>query len=465
MARCLQSTKFVCLITIIFLILCAGGIAVAEAPLREADLRISPAIAPPSTDVTVSGRGFGASEVVALSFDDEAAGTASTDSFGAFTTPIAIPPIAVPGVHSIGATGVSSGRTASRPLLVRTDWNKFRFDSGNTGVNPYENVLSPSNVSGLTLRWSYPTINGFTAPALSGGMAYVGTLYAVDAFDAATGSPVWSVYSRNQVTATPAVADGMVFVGSNDHWLYALSATTGARRWGYKTGAAIEGSVLVANGMVYICSDDGFVYALDARTGTLNWSSSVGVVQGSPVIAGGMLIVAGLRRHLYALDALTGAGEWAATLPGTTFASPVAADGMVFVSTSDGKMLALDAATGAREWSFDVGSSFYASPAVANGLVFFGSERGDLYALSESTGSIAWSFKDVLTVSIGQFPTLANGVLYVDVDLEGIYAFDPATGTLLGVIDPRSYNYAEPTISDGVLYIACHGGLFAYGLP
>ena len=61
--------------------------------------------------------------------------------------------------------------------------------------------------------------------------------------------------------SSPAVANGIVYVGSNDKNLYALDAKTGAKLWSYATGNSVESSPIVTNGMVYVGSDDGKVYA------------------------------------------------------------------------------------------------------------------------------------------------------------------------------------------------------------
>jgi PQQ-like domain len=42
--------------------------------------------------------------------------------------------------------------------------------------------------------------------------------------------------------------------------VYALDANTGAELWSYTTGGAVYSSPAVANGMVYIGSDDGKLY-------------------------------------------------------------------------------------------------------------------------------------------------------------------------------------------------------------
>src|ERR1019366_7493367 len=98
------------------------------------------------------------------------------------------------------------------------------------------------------------------------GMVYVGSLgsrgypYKVGALNASTGVLLWS-YGTGGWAATPAVANGVVYVGSFDKNLYALNAGTGALLWNYTTGSYIQDSPAVANGVVYIGSYDGTIYA------------------------------------------------------------------------------------------------------------------------------------------------------------------------------------------------------------
>ena len=90
-----------------------------------------------------------------------------------------------------------------------------------------------------------------------------------------------------------AVADGMVYVGSEDHKVYALNATTGAYVWSYTTGYFVDSSIAFSNGIVYAASEDNNVYALNASNGIVVWNYTTGgqIMLSSPVVAGGMVYV------------------------------------------------------------------------------------------------------------------------------------------------------------------------------
>jgi outer membrane protein assembly factor BamB len=65
------------------------------------------------------------------------------------------------------------------------------------------------------------------------------------------------------VYSSPAVAGGVVYVGSYDGHVYALDAKTGERLWRYQTGDEVVSSPAVAGGVVYVGSWDDYLYALD----------------------------------------------------------------------------------------------------------------------------------------------------------------------------------------------------------
>ena len=73
----------------------------------------------------------------------------------------------------------------------------------------------------------------------------------------------WRYETGHNVFSSPAVVDGVVYVGSGDDYLYALDAASGQLRWRYQTGgSSVYSSPAVVDGVVYVGSEDGSVYAL-----------------------------------------------------------------------------------------------------------------------------------------------------------------------------------------------------------
>lgn len=264
---------------------------------------------------------------------------------------------------------------------VLTDWPMFGFNTQHTHFNPSENILNPGNVSNLVLDWRYNTggspsavfVNGIVYASSSGGNF-------VYALNATTGAYLWSYPITSYFS--PTVANGVVYVGSEDYKLYALNATTGAYLWSYTTGSYIESSPTVANGVVYIGSQDYKLYAFNATTGAVLWSyTTVNAIDSSPAVANGVVYVGSALNYLYALNATTGAYLWSYTTGNSIVSSPAVANGVVYVGSYDNKLYALNAITGVYLWSYTTGGSINASSAVVvNGVVYIGSIDNYLYA-------------------------------------------------------------------------------------
>jgi outer membrane protein assembly factor BamB len=74
------------------------------------------------------------------------------------------------------------------------------------------------------------------------------------------GKIAWTFATRARVESSPAIADGRVFVGSNDGRFYVLSLNGGAKLWEFDAGAPLSASPAIANGRIVIGSQDGRLY-------------------------------------------------------------------------------------------------------------------------------------------------------------------------------------------------------------
>ncbi|MCL5011399.1 MAG: PQQ-binding-like beta-propeller repeat protein, partial [Candidatus Marsarchaeota archaeon] len=116
--------------------------------------------------------------------------------------------------------------------------------------------------------WNYSTGSSiYSSPAVADGMVFIGSLdNNTYALNERTGSKIWNYSTGNQILSSPAVADGMVFIGSYDHNVYALNESTGGEIWNYTTSSSLEGSPAVADGMVFIGSYDHNIYTFSSIT-------------------------------------------------------------------------------------------------------------------------------------------------------------------------------------------------------
>jgi len=117
-----------------------------------------------------------------------------------------------------------------------------------------------------------------SSAAVANGMVYVGSSdwFKVNAIDAVTGELKWDFNTKGDPWSSPAVSNGVVYIGATGGYLYALNALSGAELWKVKTEAALKtadpvrfdggvvSSPVVVDGVVYFGSLDGKLYAVSA---------------------------------------------------------------------------------------------------------------------------------------------------------------------------------------------------------
>ncbi|MGZ3616807.1 MAG: beta-alanine-activating enzyme beta-propeller domain-containing protein [Ktedonobacteraceae bacterium] len=328
----------------------ASSVSALTGPLpaktAAASITLSPTSGPPTTSITIKGHGFSSEERIVITFGSTRLVSIKGDQHGRFTTSIKVPASAASGLYLVQATSRHNGRVtiATAKFQVQTNWTMFGYDRKHTHTNPYENVLSQANVSNLAAKWIAPIL--------------LGTI------------------------SSPAVVNGVVYIGSDDGSLYAFNAQTGTQLWRVTTGSNINSSPAVVNGVVYVGSHDSNVYAFNARTGIQIWKAPTGadIAMSSPVVINSVVYIGSEDQNLYALNAQTGAQLWKAPTGGWIISSPTVANGVVYVGSQDNSLYAFNARTGIQLWSYQTGNWIWSSPAVANGLVYVGSTDGNMYA-------------------------------------------------------------------------------------
>jgi outer membrane protein assembly factor BamB len=449
-------------------LVCAGILWLAGLSFGQATISLSPSGGPPTTSVLVSGGGFSPNAAIGIYFDTTHEASAIADGSGSFSKiSISVLGSALPGQHRIAAGQRSSGASARAAFEVNTNWSQFLFGypagkvPPDNRVNPYENVLSARNASGLNLKWNFATSDAVAfSPAVANGVVYVGSddnnVYALNA---STGAKLWSFPTSGSVFSTPAVANGVVYVGSwsgpcGNSVFYALNASTGALLWSFPTGSCeAPYSATVVSGVVYV-SYGTSVNALDASTGTVLWSfTGSNIVQSAPTVVNGVVYLGCIPvdSEVFALDASTGAKLWSFTTVGGVISSPAVANGAVYVGDDSGNVYALNASTGAKLWSLATRGAFFSSPAVANGVVYLGSYDDNVYALNASTGAKLWTF--ATSGTINSSPAVANGVVYIGSDDDNVYALDASTGAKLWSFATGGGVDSSPAVANGVVYV------------
>jgi outer membrane protein assembly factor BamB len=302
----------------------------------------------------------------------------------------------------------------------------------------------------------------------------------------------WTFHTHGQIYASPAVVDGVAYIGSTDGVVYAVDAATGAQKWKLATRGRVVSSPAVVAGTVYVVSYDSKLYAIDAATGTAKWTFATAgehrfiakhihglqpdnepmpdpfdFFLSSPAVADGVVYFGSGDGRVYAVDAASGALRWQVQTGNVVHASPAIANGVVYIGGWDTYFRALDAATGRELWKFKTGdddvihnqTGIQSSAAVANGLVYFGCRDAHLYALDAKTGARAWAYDTKGSWVIGS-PAVKDDVVYFATADSGLFhAVDARNGAeRFSIATNRWPMFSSPAIAGTLAYVGTHQG-------
>lgn len=304
------------------------------------------------------------------------------------------------------------------------------FDSGNSGY-------IPDPTGGQRTRETFDTIWSFetdgelrAAPVVSDEVVVVGDMdgvvYGRNAID---GREHWRTdLDAPTVFASPAVADGTVFVSGCDDLdrtestAVALDLATGEVQWARDFGQGGRTSVTTDGERVYVQTYDGDCHALAAATGETVWHLDGQRHNKLPALSGG-LVIRKDGESLAAVDAARGTERWRTGLDGRVLTPPVVDDGRVYVVTGSSEQWCLDAQTGERIWHVDIGAAIR--------------ERADI---EDPLLPLGGSVLDSKPVTDGE--SLFVGIY------KGLVEFDAADGRLLGYY-PLGQRVHDPLLVGG----------------
>jgi len=271
-------------------------------------------------------------------------------------------------------------------------------------------------------------------PGAGQGLVVVGTLDGqVIALDAATGAEKWQVKVPNEVIAAPAITQGLVLVRTNDGRVSALSTETGERRWFWThelPSLTVRGNapVVVGPGVLFAGSDDGTLTALSISDGRPLWTQAVGTpegrselermadVDGAPVLEGTTVFVTSFKKETIAIEGPSGRPLWKRENGGA--GGLAVTSSAVLVSDPAGTVWALDKYSGSSLWSnATLARRSLTAPTIHGDYAVVGDYDGYLHWLKTDNGEVAARAR-VGGKTIRGKPVVADGILIVQ-DVEG----------------------------------------------
>ena len=81
----------------------------------------------------------------------------------------------------------------------------------------------------------------------------------------------WKFKAEGWVASSPAVSEGVAYVGSHDGNMYALLTSTGKVHWRLDTKGPVHSSPALTQGRLFFGSLDGSFYAVEVKSGKARW--------------------------------------------------------------------------------------------------------------------------------------------------------------------------------------------------
>ena len=342
------------------------------------------------------------------------------------------------------------------------DWLSFRGNPQLTGVATGE---LPEN---LELLWTFETGDGIeSTAAIAEGTIYVGALDGyLYAIDLETGELKWKYQASGEIKSSPAVFRNVVHFGDGMGDFHAVDAQTGESRWTFQADAEIISSANVSEDRLLFGSYDQFLYCLSAEDGALIWKlETEGYVHGTPAIVNSAVIVSGCDGYLRVININDGVEQQKIALGGYVGASPAILNNRAYAGTFGNQVLCAGLEDSEILWWYEHPERnfpFYASAAVTDDIVVIGGRDKMVYALEPQTGEPLWIYParsrvDSSPVIVGKrvfFGTAGGELVALSLD-SGEKVWEFVTGASI---------IASPSVVAGKLVIgADNGNIYCFG--
>jgi serine/threonine protein kinase len=359
-----------------------------------------------------------------------------------------------PHCQAANPSSAARCRACGKPLTLQTapqqaapprqpqNWGSFRGSAARAGVTT--DILRPP----LKQTWSFQlqgAVDG--SPIIHNGMVYVGSrnhyLYALDA---QSQRELWRYNAGAPLRSTPTLHGDTLFFGDDNGTMHAVQSVGGTARWRVPLRGKIFASAAAGAGLIISATQAGRIVALNPTSGEIIWEHVDGSpFYASPALLNNLVIVANGPGQIKGLDIASGKLQWTFQASGQVRATPACHDGLALVAALDGSVALLDIRTGERLWQRSLGVPISASPILTSDRAFAAGQEGAVFALSRDNGNRLWT-----TRTMGQLaasPILCGAALLV-IDTDGtVSLMDANTGKVGFQLALSAPVFASPAVS------------------
>ncbi|NOZ51777.1 MAG: outer membrane protein assembly factor BamB [Gammaproteobacteria bacterium] len=275
--------------------------------------------------------------------------------------------------------------------------------------------------------------------------------------DQVSGKLLWQKSYDIAISSGPSYAAGVLYFGTNDAEVLAVSADNGEIQWRINVSSEVLANPTVGVNNVFIKTVDGKLFALNKLNGERVWVESNEVPalslrgDSSPIVFDDKVIAGFANGKLMASEVATGKKTWetVVAVPSgrTDLQRMVDIDGLfqlsddiIYVSSYQGRIAAVAADSGRAIWTRDMSS--YSGVILDGAQLYVTDADGYVWCLDKKTGATLWR-QDVLTGRDVSGPGVMSEALVVADGAGYIHWLSKEDGALIGrELLSRVYDFA-----------------------
>lgn len=352
-------------------------------------------------------------------------------------------------------------------IEIDIDQNKYKNDNEKKTVeDPATKVtedtldpFSPEPLASVSKKWSIQLGElELLKPTIYNDRLYIGsTDQHLSALEIGAGVEEWTANLRSEVTSSPTVRHGTIFIGCKNG-IYCLNEQ-GEGRWSFDTNYPII-MIDEYDGVIYAQNKERSLYALDARNGDQIWRfdahGSERIYFGGVVAtAESVYIVGGEDSTLYSINRSSGDLKWSCEMEGHTH-GPLAIDSnSLYLGTlMSGELHSISRDSGNKNWTYNADLGIH-SLTVNNKSVYFGSRDHHVYSINRTDGTKEWSMETDAMVRSSL--AASDEVVYAGSADEKLHAISSGDGKEIWSFDAGS-EVTSASISNDIVYGSTYNG-------
>lgn len=211
------------------------------------------------------------------------------------------------------------------------------------------------NLDGATgeVRWQYEMEDryAYDCPVVGGGRIYVGRNATIEARTRSDRTKLWTASvggfdnfraaDRNNGVTYSDYEGGTLFAGGTNNGVISLDAESGEENWRFENIGDVDSTPVLADGTLYVTTEEPALHAIDPSIGTERWQVDLDGSPTSPVVADDMVYLGTDANSVYGFDAQSSEQRWRFETGGGVVVPPAVLDGTVYAASTDGTLYAL----------------------------------------------------------------------------------------------------------------------------